>query len=344
MENKESAKFSIVGFLLFLLPITITVSLAVVLADQFRQKFDNNVYLAIFLVVYILFVSLVFSLIDVIRRRMMVDKPVKLILKATQRIADGDFKPFIEPLHEYGKYDEYDYIIENINKMALELGRSEIMKNDFVSNVSHEIKTPLSIIVNYAKALQNPALSQDSKKKYLDALVVNSKRISDLVTNILRLNKLENQRIKPSPKTVQLNDLLASLVIAYEEKCEEKGIQVECFIDEVQMTTDETLVEIVFNNLLSNAVKFTEKGKIEISLKDGKTEIEFSVKDTGVGMDQAVGERIFDKFYQGETSHSSEGNGLGLALVKKIVDVLGGRIEVQSSLGAGSTFTVKLKK
>ena len=179
----------------------------------------------------------------------------------------------------------------------------------------------------------------------MQGLAFQTKKLSELITNILKLNKLENQQLLPENETFDLAELVRTSLLTYENLIDKKEIVLECDIDEIQLSGGESLVELIVNNLLSNAVKFTERGgKVQVSLKDEGENAVIKVKDSGCGISKEVGKHIFDKFYQGDTSHSSEGNGLGLALVKKVIDIIGGEIAVESKVGEGSTFTVKLKK
>ena len=275
----------------------------------------------------------------------MIEEPVNKILDATEKIASGDFSVKIEHTHEFSRYDQYDLIFDNINTMTAELSKNEMLKNDFISNVSHEIKTPLAVIQNYAKALQNSNIDKSKKSEYLNGLINQSKKLADLIGNILKLSKLENQQIVPEVVEFDLSELIRMSIIGFENIYEKKGLIVECDIDDVIITNSSTLIELVVNNLISNAIKFTDdKGKIEISLKERKDFVEIKVKDSGCGISKEVGEHIFDKFYQADSSRAVEGNGLGLALVKKVIDLIGGEISVESKVGVGSTFIVKFKK
>lgn len=344
-KSNFNAKFSIIGYFLFLLPLTITVAFGIKIFYELYSKNFSHLSIAIYLILYIVFATLLFTLMDIIRRRNMVDKPVKQILEATQRMSKGDFFTKIIPLHSYYKYDEYDLIMDNLNIMAQELSKSEILKKEFISNVSHEIKTPLSVISNYAKALQKKDLDEKTTKKYLETLVITSKKLSNLITNILKLNKLENQSIKASKENINIGEILRENILQFENLLENKKINLNCKITDIILLSEESYFEIIFNNLISNAIKFTDKGgKIDILLENQNEEVVFKVKDNGCGMNTETGEHIFEKFYQGDTSHSNEGNGLGLALVKKIIDIMGGEISVSSEEGKGSTFTIKLKR
>ena len=344
-KTNHSSTFSFIGYIFFLIPLTLSISLGIVIYELLSQKTDSLGIIALFLLIYILISTFAYCTMDIVRRRLMIDKPVEQILDATQKIASGDFNVTLSPSHAYNRYDQYDEIMYNINKMAKELSQSEILKKDFVSNVSHEIKTPLALIQNHAKALQNQNLNQETKDKYLNIIVSASKRLSQLISNILKLNKLENQAITPAKEKVNLGELLRENILEFEDSIDKKKINLECDIYDIDHIIDSSYMEIVFKNLISNAIKFTpDNGTISISLKFEKDNVVFKVADTGCGMSQEVGNRIFEKFFQGNTAHSEEGNGLGLALVKRIINILGGQISVESEESKGSIFTVKLQR
>lgn len=344
-KSYKKSKVSLFGAVSFFVLVAILMQIAILVYDYIREKTDDIGLVAVLILILIFILSTICTVFDFIRRRIMIDKPVSKILDATEKIATGDFSTRIDIEHSHDKYTEFDSISENINILAAELGKSEVLKNDFISNVSHEMKTPLAIIGNYANALADPDLDAATREKYAATLSTASYRLSGLVTDILRLNKLQNQEIKPEISRFNLSETLAESILAYESKIEEKGISLECDMDDVFVNSSASLLEIVFSNLISNAVKFTEAGgSISVELKEENDSAIISVSDTGCGMSRDVGIRIFDKFYQGDTSHSGEGNGLGLALVKKVIDILGGEISVTSEVGKGSTFTVTIKK
>jgi signal transduction histidine kinase len=236
-------------------------------------------------------------------------------------------------------------LIEDFNKMAEELGSTETLKTDFITNVSHEIKTPLSVIQSYAVAIQDDDLSAGERHEYGQTIVEASKKMTELVTNILKLNKLENQEILPAPEPYALDEQLRQCVLSYEELWDKKNITlVGDDINEVTVAQDKSLLELVWNNLISNAIKFTDEGgTIILTLKEENGDAVVSVKDTGCGMSEDIEAHIFDRFYQGDASHSAEGNGLGLALVKKVIALIGGEISVMSLPEKGTVFTVKLR-
>lgn len=341
MKLKKRLNFK--GIILFFILIAIVIQIAILVYDYIIKRTDNKVLIAVLILNVIIVLSVICTIIDIIRRKIMIDRPVNKILEATHKITKGDFKVRLDINHEYDKYDEYDLIMENLNSMASELEKTEVLKTDFISNVSHEIKTPLAIIQNYVTLLQDDSLDLDTRNKYSKTLLQASKRLSNLITNILKLNKLENQSINVENKEFNLTESLSEIVISFEELIERKNIKLECEFDDVYINSSVSLLEIVWNNLISNAIKFTnESGNISITLKKVDDTAIVRVSDTGCGISQEIGARIFEKFYQGDTSHKQEGNGLGLPLVKKVIDILGAEISVSSEVNKGTTFTITL--
>ena len=342
----KKIKTFVFGYLLLFFCVAFSTTCSVLLYDNLKSNFENKIgYTALFLLINVFFITFLYALIDYIRRKITIDKPVKIILNATDEITSGNFKVTINKLHRFGQYDAFDQIISNINKMAKELDKSEVLKSDFIANVSHEIKTPITIINNYAQLLSDENISKEEIKEYGDNLLAAAKRLTSLVTNILKLNKLDNQIISETKTEANISNLLAEAILSYEDIIGKKNIELECDIDEVVMKIEISYLDMIWNNLISNAVKFTDEyGKIFISLKDYEDKIIIKVKDSGCGMNKETGERIFEKFYQGDTSHANEGNGLGLALVKRVIDIIGGEISVSSEIGVGSTFMVTVYK
>ncbi len=332
----------LIGALFFFLLIAFIIQVAVMMFDAIEERTQSKGIIALSMLGVILVLAALCTLIDVLRRRYTVDRPLEKILQATEKIAKGDFSVRLESSHPYGHYDSYDLIMENLNVMAAELGKSELLKADFTSNVSHELKTPLTVIKSYAKLLEREDLEEESRVKYAKAVQGAALRLNDLITNILRLNKLENQEIQPELERFDLGELLAETALTFEEKMEEKGLHFACDLaEDLEVYASKSYLEIVVSNLLSNAVKFTnEGGMVALSLKKEGARAIISVSDSGCGIPAEVGGRIFEKFYQADTSHAKEGNGLGLALVKKVVEVLGGEISVHSEVGKGSRFSV----
>lgn len=345
--------FSIRRYLIFFLLMAFVITCCMILflnmmtratGFELTQKYIEQAAKVTFLNVALL--SLLCTVIDGIRRRIMVKRPVKRIVSAAEQIMKGDFSVRIPSLRSADKMSGFDVIADYFNQMAEELSGTETLRTDFIANVSHELKTPLAVIQNYGTLLQQPSLSEEKRQEYAKAITNTSRRLANLITNILKMNKLENQQIYPKAETYELGEQLCECLLAFESAWEEKDLEIETDVEEeVLVDTDAELLSLVWNNLFSNAVKFTEPGgTISLSLK---AEGEFAivrVSDTGCGISSEVGKHIFEKFYQGDTSHAAQGNGLGLALVKRVIDIVGGDISVSSEVGKGSTFTVKLRR
>ena len=294
----------------------------------------------------VVIISLLFTAIDAVRRRLMVDRPTKHIISAGEKIKSGNFSVRIEPFGDNYAYESFNSIIDCFNKMAEELGSVETLRTDFIANVSHELKTPLAVIQNYGTMLQTPDLSDEKRIEYAKGITENSRRLASLITNILKLNKLENQQIFPVSKRFDLSEQLCESLLQFEEIWEQKSIEIETEIDDsVYINSDSELLSLVWNNLFSNAFKFTENGgTVSVKLTANNEFATVKISDTGCGISAETGKHIFEKFYQGDSSHAVRGNGLGLALVKRVVDIIQGEITVQSEVGKGSTFTVKLRR
>ncbi|MBQ9735506.1 MAG: HAMP domain-containing histidine kinase [Clostridia bacterium] len=296
--------------------------------------------------VNVVLISIVMATIDYLRRKYTVERPVKKIAEATEKMIAGDFSVRIEPMSRFGADDSFHEISSYINQMAEELSGVETLRTDFIANVSHEMKTPLAVIQNYGTLLSSPDLSEEKRIEYAQAITDSSHRLADMITNVLKLNRLENQTIFPSPTTFDLGEQLCECLLSYESVWEKKKITLETELKEdVFVCADAELLSLVWNNLFSNAFKFTkEGGAVTLTLTADAQSATVQITDTGCGMSEEVGAHIFEKFYQGDTSHATQGNGLGLALVKRVVDIIEGEIAVESTLGVGTTFTVRIKR
>ncbi len=293
----------------------------------------------------VLIITVLFKTADFIRRKIMVDRPVKIITDTAEKIMNGDFCARVEPMGGAGM-EGFNQIGEAINSIAEELSGVETLRTDFVANVSHEMKTPLAVMQNYGTLLQAPDLTEDKRIEYAKAITDSSRRLADMMTNILKLNRLENQQIYPNPKTFDLGEQLCECLLVYESVWERKNIEIETDIAEgVCVSADAELLSLVWNNLFSNAFKFTEDGgKVTLSLSESGEYASVKISDTGCGISAEVGAHIFEKFYQGDTSHATQGNGLGLALVKRVIDIMQGEIRVESAVGKGTSFTVIIRR
>lgn len=290
--------------------------------------------------------SLIFTLIDGLRRKLTVERPIKYITDAAEKIIQGDFSVRVRPQSKFGTDETFNRIIDCFNKMAQELSSVETLRTDFIANVSHEMKTPLAVMQNYGTLLQVSDLSEEKRIEYAQGVIDGSRRMADMMTNILKLNRLENQQIYPQVTEFDLGEQLCECLLQYENVWEKSEIEIETDIDEnVKVKADSELLSHVWNNLFSNAFKFTSSGgTVSVSLTADDHYAIVKVSDTGCGMSSEVGAHIFEKFYQGDTSHSVQGNGLGLALVKRVIDIMQGEIGVESAVGKGSTFTVKIRR
>ena len=266
--------------------------------------------------------------------------PMMKLGDAMRKVAGGDFTVRLDCT---SKIRDVLEVYGSFNTMVKELGNTETLQTDFVSNVSHEFKTPINAIEGYASLLQDSQLTDEQKNAYIDKIIFNTRRLSDLVGNILLLSKVNNQTISLKASTFRLDEQVRQSILALESKWEKKEIEFDIDLDEIEYTGYENLLSHVWLNLIDNAVKFSpQNGQIRIRLKQLAGSVTFSIWDNGLPIPEADIGRIFNKFYQGDNSHASEGNGLGLALVRKIVAAAHGTINVTSSEDAGTEFVVAL--
>lgn len=336
-------------FMLIAFVVTCTMVLFVtVLSQSLHIEFtDENLNMAAKLTFCnVILLSILFTLIDFLRRNITTKKVKTIIADAAKKMVQGDFDIRIAPVNAFSMDDTFNDIIDCFNKMAEELAGVETLRTDFVANVSHEMKTPLSVLNNYGILLQNSGLEEGERIEYAKGVSEYAKKLADMITNILKLNRLEKQQIYPKTTEYDIGEQLCECLIAYESTWESKNIEIDTDIDDnIKINTDRELMTLVWNNLFSNAFKFTDEGgRVSVALKSNGEYVMARVADTGCGMNKDVGEHIFEKFYQGDTSHKTQGNGLGLALVKRVVDILKGEISVESEKGVGSTFIVKFKR
>lgn len=344
---------AIYHYLLFFLMVAFLVSCSTmlfisVMADSLALELTSeNISIAAKLTFgNVILLSVLFTAIDAIRRKVTTEKATKYIANAANQIVQGDFSVRIKPLNEMGADESYNEIIRCFNMMAEELTSVETLRTDFIANVSHEMKTPLAVMQNYGTLLQMPDLPEEKRVEYAKGVAEGSRRLADMMTNILKLNKLEKQQIYPKSAEYDLGEQLCECLLQFENVWEKKNIEIETDIaEDVKVNTDGELLSLVWNNLFSNAFKFTpEGGTVKLVLEATDTHAIVKVSDTGCGMSPEVGAHIFEKFYQGDTSHATQGNGLGLALVKRVIDILQGEIAVESALGSGTTFVVKFRR
>ena len=353
MKQEKSAKkvFFLQLFCIFFLLIAFVLTSSMALFMTYLRNSmeisinDSNTRIAAIVTFgNVFFLSLICAAVDTLRRKFTVERPVKRIIRGAEKVMNGDLTTRIEPVR--GAESGFDIIIDYFNRMVQELSGMETLRTDFIANVSHELKTPLAVIQNYGTMLQQPNLSEEERRDYAQTVTDASQRLASLITNILKLNKLENQQIYPAKERFDLGEQLCECLIAFENAWEEKNLEIKTEIEDgIMVENDPELLSLVWNNLFSNAIKFTEMdGVVGLKLYSENSYAVVEVSDTGCGISPEVGAHIFEKFYQGDTSHATQGNGLGLALVKRVVDIVDGEIGVNSELGKGTTFTIKIKK
>jgi len=272
-----------------------------------------------------------------------INRPVEIISNAVNRVAQGDFDVQIDS----SKFkNEMKDLADDLNKMIKELKSIEVMRSDFVSNVSHEFRAPLSSIQGYVTLLSNPDISDAQRTEYFSKLSESTRQLTGLVDNVLKLSRLESQNIVSETKAFSLDEQLRRAVLIFEQQWSQKNIWLDLDLPKCEYNGNEEMLNQMWLNLIGNAIKFTdENGEIGVSLDISQTDfVVVTVSDNGVGMTEEIKAHIFEKFYQADTSRKAEGNGLGLALVKTVADLTNATVTVESELGKGSKFTVKLPK
>ena len=266
--------------------------------------------------------------------------PLSRLMQATQAVAAGDYSVRVELRGARGEVASY---VRSFNKMAEELSSVELLQSDFVNTFSHEFKTPLISIRGFAKLLQSRDLTEEQRQTYTDTIVRQSERLAAMSTHILELTQYENTEIVSGKTTFSLDEQLRRCIHQQERGWLQKGLTVAGDLDPVDYYGNEELMEHIWSNLISNAIRFTPTGgEITVVLRKEKDEITVSVSDTGIGMDEETQRHIFDKFYRAEPYPDNRGNGLGLSIVRRAVELCGGQVTVFSKPGKGSTFTVTL--
>ena len=266
--------------------------------------------------------------------------PLEQISKAAKKVAKGDYTV---QLDYKGNIEEFESTIRNFNSMVRELNSVEMIRNDFIANVSHEFKTPLASVTGYVTLLQDSDLTEAEREEYVKKIFFNIEKLNDLTENILRLSKLENQNCLAAPVHYRLDEQIREAIVLLEPKWSQKQINLDIDLEKIHYTGQQALLFQVWVNLIGNAIKFSDiKSEISIKLEKDQQKIKVLVSDTGIGMSPETQAHIFDKFYQGDTSRRSQGNGLGLALCKEILDKCKGKIYVTSEVGNGSVFMVVL--
>ncbi len=336
---------SIISFRLYLF---VFIFFLIIMAGQafiIITYYEEANSLVLGLVYYFLITALLVTILFGLGKRYIFGRPIGRIAEAAREIASGNFDIEVESFRKDDKRDEIDVLIEDFNKMAEQLRSVETLKSDFIANVSHEFKSPLAIIQNYVTVLKDKTISEEQRINCIDTIVEATKNLSLMVSNILKLNKLENQEVQPVPKPYQLGEQLRRCALSQLDIWQAKNINFNIEVEDIIVNYDEELLDIVWNNLISNAIKFTNHGgTIDVSTTSEDDFVFVTIKDSGQGMSPQVLEHVFEKFYQGDPARATQGNGLGLALVKKVLQTVKSEISVESTLGVGTSFTVKLHR
>lgn len=269
--------------------------------------------------------------------------PIMRLSRAMKQVAEGDFSVRLDSEKEWLEIQE---LYDNFNIMTQELGATEILQTDFVANVSHEFKTPINAIEGYATLLQGGEQEMEkSQKVYVEKILFNTKRLSKLVGNILLLSKVDSQAIQSRQTKFRLDEQIRQSIVMLESAWSGKNIELDVDLEDVEYTGNESLLHHVWDNLIGNAIKFSpQNGTIRMKMRQEEECIVFRIDDEGAGIKEEDKKHIFDKFFQSDSSHKQEGNGLGLALVKKILNVCEGEIFVENLPERGCRFIVKLNK
>lgn len=288
-------------------------------------------------------VCILIAISTVVMVRFLFIHPIQRMISAMQELAGGNFSVRLQ--HNRHGYTTREMLKfeQSFNKAAEELGGTEILRKDFINNFSHEFKTPIVSISGFADLLLEEQLPPEDQKEYLTIIRDESRRLADLATNILTLNRVESQTILTDKAAFPLDEQLRQSVLVTQQKWRQKELDFDADLAPAEYTGSEGLLKEVWLNLLDNAAKFSpEGGTVAVNLRKAKNALMVSVTDQGEGMSADTQAHIFEQFYQGDTSHTTQGNGLGLAMVKKVLELHGGSIQVNSAPGQGSCFTVTL--
>lgn len=261
---------------------------------------------------------------------------------AVNQVSRGNYKVKVD---DKGHKGEFGDLIRAFNNMTEELSHVELFRNDFINYFSHEFKTPIVSIRGFARQLQKEGLTDEERREYTQIIIDECDRLARLSTNILLLSRFENQQIVTSVSTFSIDEQIRRTLVLLEKEWSRKGLQLDLELDEVTYTTNEEMLSLVWTNLLSNAIKYShDGGKIEIVCDEDAENVHVVISDEGIGISEEDQKHIFDKFFQADPSRKGSGNGLGLALVRRIVELCGGTVRVSSRPGQGASFSVTLPK
>ena len=341
IRNQKNNKFSLRVRLTLLVSAEIvgSVLLAVAVSQLLDWVLPNNIAIPLLLELVVL--SLLIGIVVTSFLSNLFFDPIKKVGVAMEKVADGDFTVRLETKSSAKEIQE---IYSGFNLMTHELSATEVLQTDFVSNVSHEFKTPINAIEGYTTLLQGCDNLDADQQQYVEKILFNTQRLSTLVGNILLLSKIENQSIETNRKKYRLDEQIRQSILALEPAWSQKNIEFDVELDNVEYLGNEGLMHHVWDNLIGNAIKFGPKdGLVRIRLARQENTIVFTVEDSGPGLTEEAKKHLFDKFYQADSSHKQEGNGLGLALVKRILLITGGGIGAENIPSGGCRFTVTLQ-
>ena len=338
IRNQRNNKFSLRVRMTFM--VSAEILACIILSYSLSTLLNNIIHIEVPILLELIVLSLLIGLLVTGFMSKWFFDPIKKLCKAMEKVADGDFTVRLETKSSAKEIKE---IYSGFNLMTSELNNTEILQTDFVSNISHEFKTPINAIEGYSTLLQyNDNLSAE-QEQYVEKILFNTKRLSTLVGSILLLSKIENQSIPVNRTTYRLDEQIRQSIVALEPAWEKKDIEFDVELDRVEYVGTENMMHHIWDNLIEIAIKFNPQyGLIRIRLKKQADDVVFTVEDSGPGISDDAKKHIFDKFYQADSSHKEEGNGLGLALVKKILSVSNGEIFVENINGGGCRFTVIL--
>ena len=336
--------FRISFFMIFILAVSNLLAgalLAILYLTPLKEKLGlNTITIAAIVLLFCYITTSVFSI--VINKNLFT--PLRKLTEATKEVAGGNYDVNLDGItNAYTKYTDLGTLVDAFSDMTHELSSTEIFRNDFIHNFSHEFKTPIISISGFAKQLYKGDLTPEQQSEFAKIIMDESEHLATMSSNVLLLSKLESQDIISDKETFSLDEQLRTCMLMFEEQWSEKNISIDMDLEEVNYYQNKDLLYHVWINLIGNAVKFTKQsGSISVKCRRLNNAVCVVISDNGIGMDKDTADHIFEKFYQGDSSHATAGNGLGLSLVKRIIDMMYGRITVESALEKGSTFTVSL--
>lgn len=327
----------IIFFILFFMQTIVSVIMFLIFSIATGRPLNLHFMLPPFPLVLI--VSLFSGLILTAIINRIILKPMATLASAINELGKGNFKVQIH----LGTIRELSVLSGNFNRMADELANTEILRTDFINNFSHEFKTPLASLKGFARLLKNPELTEEERNEYLDIIIAETGRLSTLSRNILNLSRVEKMCIITEKEPFNLAEQIRRSILLLEAKWSKKDLNLDIHLDEIIFNGNPDLLSQVWLNLLDNSIKFSPDGAdLRISLSRQENLIVFCLQDYGCGIQEEAVSHIFDKFYQADTSHTTEGNGIGLAIVKRIITLCKGDITVESQVGKGTIISVFL--